>query len=450
MSANHANRRRFVAVARFSYNVALAATLSLGLAAPPAAAQAETETLAASVESAKALIARGRTAEAQALLQNLAAKDPRNNDIDFLLGLLAIEAADYDRAVRHFRAILVRDPGAVRVRLELARAFYLDHDYDNAYRQFQFARAGTSPPGVAASIDRYLAAIRLEKNWSYDVSIALAPDTNINNATSAREATLFGLPFQLDDSARRKSGVGLAVGGAAEFAPRIGSRLRLRLGASGQRREYGGKAFDDTVVALHAGPRLILPRWDVSPVATVFRRWYGGRLVNEGIGARVEGTHQLDGRTVVSGGVSGQHVRFPHSSGQTGAAFAAWGGVIRALTPASSVTVRGGLGRQEARADDQANWSGSVGVGYYRDLAGGFSVYVEPSLAFARYDAADLLFRRHRRDFGQELQVALLNRRIILSRFTPRIAYTFTRRRSTIDLFQFSQSRVEVGLTSRF
>jgi outer membrane protein len=408
------------------------------------------EVLGDPIDTAKALLGGGEREAARPYLEQALANNTGSVDALFLLGMLELSTGNYRTAIARFRQALVHEPKATRIRLELARAFYLDKDYENAFRQFQFARAGKPPAGVVASIDGYLAAIRQEKSWSYDFSIALAPDTNINNATSAREAVLFGLPFELDEAARRKSGVGLAVGGSAEFAPRIGSNLRLRLGGGGQRREYDGKAFDDTVVALHAGPRLILPRGDLSLIATSFRRWYGGQRLNEGLGARIEANSQLDGRTSVSLGLSGQHVRYPNSPDLTGLNFAARVNAIRALTPASSVTARLGLGRQKARADHQANWSGTLGVGYYRDLAGGFSIYVEPSLSYVRYDAVDPFFFKRRRDLGQELQVAVLNRRIVQSRFTPRITYTFARRRGTIDLFQFSQSRVEMGVTSRF
>src|SRR4051812_31269599 len=148
----------------------------------------------------------GRRDEARSVLQDLARKQPASNDVAFLLGLLAIDATDYREAIGQFRAILVREPAALRVRLELGRAFYLSHDYENAYRQFQFARAGKLPAGVDASIDKFVAAIRREKNWSYTLGVAIAPDTNINSGTSSGETEIFGLPFEFGNSARRHSG----------------------------------------------------------------------------------------------------------------------------------------------------------------------------------------------------------------------------------------------------
>ena len=49
-----------------------------------------------------------------------------------------------------------------------------------------------------------------------------------------------------------------------------------------------------------------------------------------------------------------------------------------------------------------------------------------------------------------ELQLAILNRRIVLDRFTPRVALTLSRRDSTIEIYDVRQRRLEVGLTSSF
>jgi opacity protein-like surface antigen len=426
---------------------AAAMLVSLALASP---AEAATASLRESVETAKALMLKGRSGEARALLQRVTNEHPRNNDAAFLLGLLAIEDRDYNAAVDQFRSILVRNPDAVRVRLELGRAFFLKRDYENAYRQFQFARAGRLPPGVGALIDRFVSAIRQQKDWSYNFSFALAPDSNINNGTSSRETELFGLPFELSDDTRRKSGIGVAIDAGAEFAPQVGDNVRLRLGAGVQRREYRDNDFDDMTVALHAGPRIVLPGWDLSLLATGFRRQFGGRRLSEGAGARIEATHYRGGRTSISLGASAQQVRYPDYPLQDGRVFSLWGGAVRALTPSSSVTARLGISRKTARTPELASRSGWLAAGYYRDLPGGFSVYVEPGVGATRYDAADPFFGERRKDRLLELRLAVLNRRIVFTRFTPRIALTFARRNSTIDLYDYNQRRLEVGLTSSF
>jgi hypothetical protein len=403
------------------------------------------------IATGKALLQSGQDDAARALLERRLARDPRDVEALFLLGLIALGAGDHRLAIARFRQALVHVPDATRIRLELARAFYLDRDYENAFRQFQFARAGNPPPQVIAAIDRFLSAIRREKSWSYSFSVAIAPDTNINNATSARETDLFGLPFELGEQARRRSGIGIALGGSAEVAPRISSTTRLRLGVAAQRREYDGRRFDDTSLALLVGPRMILKRWDLGVAATGFRRWFGGRRLNEGYGLRGEATRYLDARTALSFDVSAQRIRYPHMPAQSGTVLTGSAGLVRALTAASSVSARIGIARQDARAGDLSSWSWFGRIGYYRDLPGGFSVYAEPGIARSTFDAADPFTGKTRRDMLYEMQLSLLNRRIILfSRFTPRISYTFARRQSSVDLYRFTQHRVEAGITSAF
>ena len=402
------------------------------------------------IGTAKALMASGRTDEARVLLEDLSTRYRDSNDVDFLLGLLAVESRDYPRAIDRFRTILVRSPGAVRVRLELARAFYLKGDHANAYRQFQFARAGNPPPGVVATIDRFMAQIRQQKDWSYSFSLAIAPDSNINNGTTARDVELFGLPFELSDETRSQSGVGLAIQGALEFAPRLSERVRMRVGAAVQRRDYAGGDFDEMTVALHAGPRLTLGKWDMSALATGFQRRFGGRRLAEGAGAKLEATHYFSARTAMSLGATAYKVRYPHYPLQDGLSLSASAGLLRALTPESSLTARIGAGRKTARTPELANWSGSLAVGYYRDLPGGFSVYAEPSIAEARYDATDPFFGKRRKDRLLELHLALLNRRISLRGFTPKVGFTLGRRRSSIELYDYNQRRFEFGVTRAF
>jgi len=433
-----------------SFRLTLAAFGVLLNCVLPGSAAANPPGLHTSVAAAKALITNGRSAEARQLLQQLAIDNPKSNDVDFLLGLLAVQATEYDAAVSHFRAILVRSPDAVRVRLELGRAFFMKRDYENAFRQFQFARAGKLPPGVGPSIDRFVAAIQKQKDWSYNFSVAIAPDSNINNGTSSRETELFGLPFELSDDTRRKSGIGIAIDAGAEFAPQVTDNLRLRLGAAMQRRQYRDEDFNDMTLAGFAGPRVVLPGWDLSLLATGFRRDLGGKRLSEGAGARFEGTYTPGARTQLSLGLAAHRVRYPDYPLQDGYTFSAWGGAVRALTPASSVNARIGASRKTARTPELANWSGWISAGYYRDLPGGFSVYLEPSYGASRYDAADPFFGKRRTDRLLELQLAVLHRRIVFTRFTPRIALTFTRRDSSIDLYDFNQRRLEVGLTSSF
>nr|WP_284732153.1 surface lipoprotein assembly modifier [Sphingobium nicotianae] len=391
-----------------------------------------------------------RAQEADAVLASLLASDPRNTDLLFLSGMVAMERDDHQRAIRLFRAILIDHPKAERVRLELGRAFFVAGDYGNAARQFQFASAGHPPPVVQANIDKYLYAIRQAKALSYSLDLSLAPDSNLNGGSSSREVTLYGLPFDLSDEAQRHSGVGAQLGATGEWAPHLGANSRLRLGASLQRREYSGSRFDDMTAALYAGPRFVMRRWDLSLLATASRRWYGARPYDVAAGGRITATYYVTPQVGLTTDLSVQTVRYDAATHLTGLLSSLGETIVYALTPSSGVVGRAGISRTRARADAYANWSGYLAAGYFRDLPAGFSAYVETSLAVGSYDASLPAFGARRVDLASSTMINLLNRHIVLSRFTPRLSYSYTYQHSTIPLYSFDRNRVELGLTTTF
>jgi outer membrane protein len=55
-----------------------------------------------------------------------------------------------------------------------------------------------------------------------------------------------------------------------------------------------------------------------------------------------------------------------------------------------------------------------------------------------------------RADHQWTMQLALLNRRIDIAGFTPRLTYAYTRNASNIALYSYDRNRLEVGLTRTF
>jgi tetratricopeptide (TPR) repeat protein len=396
------------------------------------------------------LLQQGRGAEAAAVLAPLLRDAPENPQILFLSGLVAMARGDTQAAIKTFRLILIDHPDAERVRLELARAFFVAKDYGNASRQFQFARAGHPPAAVLANIDRYLFEIRQAKSLSYSFDISAAPDTNLNGGSASREVTLYGLPFDLSDDARRRSSVGMNLSGAVEWAPRLGPSKRLRLGASLQRREYSGTTFDDMTAAVYAGPRVVTPHWDLSLIATGSRRWYGAQAYDTALGGRVTATYYPSPQLGLTTDIAAQSVDYDTATYLTGSLVSVGETALYALTLSSGVIARSGISRQAAGSDAYSNTGGYLALGYFRDFRRGFSGYVEASASMVRYDAAVAAFGARRADTTWSATINLLNRHIVLSRFTPRVSYTYVRQSSTIPLYSFDRNRVELGLTTTF
>lgn len=429
-------------------------TVDQASAPPPAAAPQSAPLPSDPLTRAEVLIAQGRETEAKAILLALdkapSGQATRDNQVQFLLGLLAINDKDYEEAIRRYRKILVNDPKAVRVRLEMGRAFYLEGRYAEAERQFLYARAGHLPKEVLANVDRFLGAIRQRKTFSYGFALALVPDSNLNAGPATDAVTLYGLPFQLSPNAKANSGVGLSLDGNVEWAPRIDSRTRWRIGTQLHRTQYTQTEFDDMTASAYSGPHLTLRRWDLNWLATVSRRWYGDRGYAVSYGSSADATYFVNTRLGVGAALAVNRIDYDRNPLQNGLGRSIGASFFYTPSPASFVRGAVTVARQGAHIPAYAFDSWQFGTSYTREFAGGITVGLAPTYTQIRYDAALAAFGVARHDRQYAVELSLLNRRIDFHGLTPRIAYTFIRNDSNIDLYRFSRNRLMAGLTSSF
>lgn len=110
-------------------------------------------------DAAALLIQANRLDDAKRVVAHVLEINPNDREAIFLQGMIAVAEKRYSDAIEAFRRILADEPERERVRLELGRAFFLEGDYENAERNFRFARAGDLPDDAKRNVDQYLAAI---------------------------------------------------------------------------------------------------------------------------------------------------------------------------------------------------------------------------------------------------------------------------------------------------
>lgn len=432
-------------------------------AADPAAAVRPVQTATASAETAKpadplaraeVLIGQGHDDEAKAILlalENSPSGDrARDNQVQFLLALFAMKDKDYEEAIRRYRKILVSDPTAVRVRLEMGRAFFLEGRYADAEQQFRYARAGHLPKAVLANVDRYLNAIRQRKTFSYGFAFAVTPDSNLNAGPATDAVTLYGLPFQLSPTAKANSGVGLSLDGNVEWAPRLDKQTKWRVGAQLHRSQYWQTDFDDMTLTAFTGPHLTLKRWDLNWLDNASRRWYGDRGYAWTYGSSADATYYITPRLGVGAAISLSRLEYDRNPLQNGIGRSLGASFFYTPSPASFVRGAVTLARQDAHIPGYAFYSRQFGASYVREFAGGITIGVAPTFTLIHYDAALAAFAVPRHDRQYAVELSLLDRKLDFHGLTPRISYTFIKNNSNIDLYRFSRSRLMIGLTSSF
>jgi tetratricopeptide (TPR) repeat protein len=411
---------------------------------------APTTIVISEVQAAQLLIANNRLDDAKRLLDHLLVAKPDDSELLFLRANVAVAQQDYDSAISLFRRVLVREPDAERVRLELARAFFLKGDYDNADRQFRFARAGEINDTVKANIDHFLGAINRLRQWTVNFSLALAPDSNQNAATSAAQVNIFGLPFALDKSARRQSGIGVAGDIGGEWSPLLDDNLKARLGADLYRVDYSGGQFDDMTISAYGGPQFLFSNWDISALATGFRRWFANQDYVSGVGGKLAADYGITSDWLVGASIGGQSVTNAFIPEQSGPLWTSQVQATYVLSPSSLFQLQLGFNRQDARIGAYSYSGIWFGGAYSQDLPLGFSAGFQPTYFITRYDEALPAFGKTRSDDTVMLAFTLLNRRFDYHGFTPRFSYVFSEQHSNIPLYSFTRNQFQVGLTSLF
>ncbi len=424
--------------------------LAVAGALAPAAAGAETRQISI-IDAAKLALAAGELQAAQDLLTIALKREPGSTDAQFLSGQLANRRGDHAQAAEHYRRILVDHPDLVRVRLELARSLFEVKDDDASEYHFRLAlQAPAIPEAVIDNVYRYLGAIRKRKKLVFFFNVGIAPDTNVNAAPAKSDVTLFGLPFQLSEQAKQKSGVGIVVSGNGDYLAPIREDLRFRTGGSFYRTEYAGSRFDDMQVRAHIGPQFLWERSDLSVLGVFAKRWYGNDPYNEGVGARVEGSHMLTDRLRLEGYVEGLSLSYHTQnflSGYTvdGNVYATYG-----LSSSSFVRLITGAGKERTVATPFSNHQLRLGAGYLQNLPWGITTYVQPLAQWSQYEQALAAFGTRREDTTVQVQFSAYKRNFQLFGFSPVFSYIFTRNDSNIDLYSFTRHQFRIGLTREF
>ena len=434
--------------------VLLALVLAFSVAAEAAGTQApprppiSAETL---IETARAALAKGELEDAEFLLRGIKPGEGNIDDLDFLYGSIAMAREDWQTAIARFRAMLIRDPSLPRVRLDLALAYFRAEEDSSATYHFRQALGDEDlPPIVRARALAFLDAIRRRKSWSVSAAVGIAPDSNINTATSSRQVNLFGLPAQLSEDARQTSGVGLNANISGGYEARISPDLRFRTGASLYTRTYEQSEFNDRTLTLRAGPRFLFEKFDLRPELTARARRLGGETYSRAAGIGLSGDWHVAPAWRLSAAVGGERISYETFLGD-GNMYSSRVGLAHALGRATLLRADGAF-RREAVDSEAYSWREFiVGASATRELPRGFVVTAGSTYRLRRYDRPTAAFGPEaRRDRTLAGRMKVSNRHIELFGFMPELTVSHERRSSNLSLYEYKRNLVEIGLVRTF
>ncbi|HMA88204.1 MAG TPA: surface lipoprotein assembly modifier, partial [Burkholderiales bacterium] len=410
-----------------------------------ASARAESQSININYDQAVGLAAKWilekQFGPARQMLAALEQAHPGDPQVLFLEGQLAFAEGDYKKAVAIYRRMLTKNPGLIRVRLELARALFAARDYEAAQYHFEIALGQTLNEQVRENIYAFLRAIRGRTSW-FRFSAVFGPDSNPNFATSSRTVDILGTTFVLNPDARAKRSFGADITGQGRYA--FGEENRNFLSGNVEYRDYAGSYADWGALELTAGRSLVTGE-------TLWTGEFGPLLANyqqkelyHGAIARVTQAVPLGERVLSSSYVSVKRLNYRDYTYLTGNQYWAGTTLRYALDPTSSVWTSVSLGR--SLAHDAAFSYQTIGgvLGYSKELPAHFNVQAQVSTYRYNYDQPQPLFGAERRDDFVQVDVGITARDWSFQGIAPTLMLSAGRNQSSIPLYTYERRFVGV------
>ena len=452
--------RRLFFMARLVYVLCVAAWLTAP-ATPAAAAEREHLSQDPQVNHARALIHAGQHSRALEILRPLARRARADiTDIRFLIGVSAIagsHTADADarsallsEAIAALRAILIDHPGLTRVRLELARAFFLKGDDELSREHFERVLAGKPPAAMASNIRRFLHAIRARRDWSGYLTLGLEQNDNINNGADTEVIELFGLPFVVNEQSRRRAQTGVSVAAGVERQFPLGERRRWLLGIDTTRGDYEGHAFDQTYLRVRGGVRWLWSRGgELSLQAIGAQRELARDRHSVDAGLLLNARHRLSARLGVNARAARTQTRHRRTSSADHSDRDYRLGATYLFSPLLQGDAHIGVGSERFKSGIRHR-SRHAGIGLSVILPSGWTLGGRLERWRQRHGENAPFSADRRVDRRRIARLFLLNRGLTFYGFSPQLLVTRERQKSNSTLDNYRRTRVDLRFVRQF
>lgn len=406
---------------------------------------------AAMLALAERLEAAGRAADAERLLKALLG-DPDGElraEARYQLAQLLQRRGASRAAAVELRRLADEKPAAANVRLALARLLADLGDGEAARRELRALGSARLPGEVAAFVDRFEARLRESRPWGASVELAIAPDSNINRATrSDTLGTVIG-DFTVDEDGKARSGVGLAVGANAYRRLGVSDTVNVLVRAATRADLYRESEFNDVAVDLSAGPEFRLGRGRAGVATGLSGRWFGQKPFLRAARIGAFWALPLGSRTQIRLEGSAAEIDNRRNAIQSGKALSLQGTLERALSPTTGVALSLGTDRMKARDPGYSTTGLRAALAVRRDLARA-TVTAGVELGRLRADERLLLLPKKRSDRLTRVSLGATFRQLGIAGFAPTARLVWERNRSSVELYEYSRRRIEIGIVRGF
>ena len=302
----------------------------------------------------------------------------------------------------------------------------------------------------------FISSMDARRRWQFSTYMTVAPSTNLNQGSDKSIVLLNGIPFLLGERNVKHAGVGIATGLQGGYFHPLSESVDLVTSVGLHVKRYKQSEFNDTIGSISLGPRWRTDRGFVGlhglaetrqiEDADYFKSW--GILLSTG--------YSLSAQNIVFGDFScskrsfDENWRGSNLEYWNGHACSVNGRFEHHLDSRTYVRALGGIGRENTGRDHLDNRYYSGGLGVYRELPTGVSLYLQALYTKRVYlgDYPGLMERRD--DDRYDLSVNVIKRDLHIFGLAPMLQYTYTINKSNVEFLAFDAHGVSLTMTKKF
>lgn len=389
----------------------------------------------------------GKTAQAEKLLKRLRSAPRPSLQVMFLSGQLAGMRENWGKAIEEYRAILITDPKAVRVRLELARALFEIKDYPAALYHFELALSEPLPDEAQKNVLRFVRDIRFRLS-RWEIRLDLMSDTNINNATQNRDIVISGNHFTLSNDAMAKHGAGWYLGlfGRQAFGADLSSFAQVQL----ESYDYSNRTNDRLFTQATVGKSFGLTDHIFTLEMGGHGSSYSGKTLYTGGLARITDGWRINPSSLVTASYEFKQLNYAdvqYLSGHQGTLNL---GFAHAFGGDTIASLGGFLGYSEAKETPYSYRYHGLRASFSHEMSHALTVGARLESYKLNYNGDDIWFGCPREDTKNIIEVDLLRRDWSWQGFSPRLILGGQVNQSNISLYEFNRAYFRVSFSREF
>lgn len=425
----------------FKYLSSLLLVALLSLAAPAFAQNSQAGAVLLLVEQ-------GKFAQARALLRSYATTTPL--DAMYLEAQIQRAEGNPQQAVVTLREILSQEPGLIIARRSLVQSLLDVQDFEAAAFHLRLLNRSDPNPSARRDYQAALARISQSKPYGVSASFSLTPSSNINRGTYNSEfETGSETPFRI--TSQEESGLGVQLGLSGFFTTQLGENTSLTFRTGGNVTRYSKDEFNRSSFShslsfsVSKGQR---ENWEITPYLT--RNNESNQFSRTSKGLAVSYRRLLDAQTRLTFNANGAYNDYDTVKIQNGPTYSLGMTWERQMSP--SLALLGGVtfGRSDPDAANYQHSSIGVRGGVSKTWKGGFATYLEMELGARDFDNAFAMGRPERSDQYLAISANVLNSKLSLQGFAPRLGCSVVLNRSNIEFFDYNVQECRVSLTRGF